>query len=391
MQPIVTREGALSAPTRADSFDADKLVTLDQWWRAFFRRRLSVLLAIGLVLMPVAAILEWRFSGSHGWVFGVSRGVAELMLLLFWTLIRRGNAVKYYGTILALTVCFFAIPTVHVSALLGGTGVAEHVALVLTICVSAIVVPVQLRSHLTAQGLLLVYYLAAHMALLEQPGLPVSVLTGVLSLIFASAIAIFSVGSYERFQKTTVAKYIQANRQIQELASKDPLTNIANRLSFDAGLDHYWQLLHRAGSPLSLILADIDVFKAYNDEYGHVEGDECLKRVARVLTESARRGADIIARYGGEEFALVLPSTDAAGALVVAERVQENLAKEAILHQASPVSENVTISMGVVTLIPDFKRSPQTLVEAADKALYQSKEAGRNRITVGRPPMPPQE
>lgn len=369
----------------------DSLVTLDQWWRAFFRRRLSLLLAMCLVLMPVAAILEWCFVESHGWAFGVPRGVAGLFLLLFWALIRQGKAAKTYGAILALTVCCFGIPTVHASALLGGTGVAEHVALVLTICGSAIVVPVQMRSHLTAQGLLLGYYVAAHLVLLEQPGLALSVLTGALSLVLASVIALFSVGTYERFQKTTVAKYIQANRQIQELASKDPLTDVANRRSFASGLDHYWQLLCRARSPLSLILADIDVFKAYNDEYGHVEGDECLKRVARVLTESARRGADIIARYGGEEFALVLPSTDAAGALVVAERVQENLAKEAILHQASPVSENVTISMGVVTLIPDFKRSPQTLVEAADKALYQSKEAGRNRITVGRPPMPPQE
>lgn len=369
----------------------DSLVTLDQWWRAFFRRRLSLLLAVGLVLMPVAAILEWTFAGAHGWAFGVSRGAAELMLLLFWTLLRRGKAVKYFGAILALTICCFGIPTVHVSALLGGMGVAEHVALVLTICASAIVVPVQMRSHLTAQGLLLGYYLAAHLALLEQPGLPLSVVIGGLSLIFASAIAMFSVGSYERFQKTTVVKYIQANRKIQELASKDPLTNVANRLSFNSGLDHYWSLLSRARSPLSLILADIDVFKSYNDKYGHVAGDECLKRVANVLVESARRGADVIARYGGEEFALILPSTDAAGALVVAQRVQQNLAKEAIPHHASPVSENVTISLGVVTLLPDHQRSPQTLVKAADEALYRSKHDGRNRITVGRPPMPPKE
>jgi diguanylate cyclase (GGDEF)-like protein len=173
-----------------------------------------------------------------------------------------------------------------------------------------------------------------------------------------------------------------ANQKLQKLAILDGLTGIANRRYFDLVLDNEWQRLAREEQPLSLILCDIDYFKAYNDTYGHQQGDRCLQNIAKVLQNSTRRSADLAARYGGEEFAVILPNTDSEGALFIAQKIAQKLAKKQISHQKSPISQYVTFSIGVGTKIPDSKQSATTLIELTDSLLYQAKKAGRNQTAV---------
>lgn len=171
-----------------------------------------------------------------------------------------------------------------------------------------------------------------------------------------------------------------ANQKLQKLAILDGLTGIANRRYFDLVIDKEWQRLARDRQPLSLILCDVDYFKAYNDTYGHQQGDRCLQQVANVLERSIKRSADLAARYGGEEFALILPNTDSQGAWYVAQRILRQLAEAQISHQKSPVSQFVTFSLGVATKIPDRSQSFCDLIDVTDKYLYQAKQTGRNRL-----------
>ena len=175
-----------------------------------------------------------------------------------------------------------------------------------------------------------------------------------------------------------------ANQKLQQLAILDGLTNIANRRYFDLVLENEWQRLSREQKPLSLILCDVDCFKAYNDFYGHQKGDRCLQKVAKVLRKSTRRPADLVARYGGEEFAIILPNTDGDGALFIAQKIQKALAEQKILHSQSNVSKYVTCSMGISTIIPHSQYSVASLIKTADKQLYRAKKTGRNQIVVDR-------
>lgn len=173
---------------------------------------------------------------------------------------------------------------------------------------------------------------------------------------------------------------IEANRQLEVLATQDPLTGLANRRRFDEVLEHELRRAVREGSPLALLLVDLDYFKRYNDSYGHVQGDACLQSVARVLLHVAQRPADLAARYGGEELVMVLPQTALAGALSVAQRLLQGISGLGVEHHASPLGR-VTASIGVAVFEPAHGPADATaLVEAADRALYRAKEAGRNRV-----------
>lgn len=177
----------------------------------------------------------------------------------------------------------------------------------------------------------------------------------------------------------------KANRKLQQLAILDGLTGIANRRYFDLILDKEWQRLTREQQPFSLILCDIDYFKAYNDAYGHQKGDRCLQEIAQVLQQSTRRPADLAARYGGEEFGIILPNTDAQGALYIAQNIKEMLAEKQLIHSKSQVSEYVTCSMGIATQIPRLGQPSTTIIEKADTWLYKAKKAGRNQVATDHP------
>lgn len=185
-----------------------------------------------------------------------------------------------------------------------------------------------------------------------------------------AAIAIHQSELYQQLQK--------ANQELQRLASLDGLTQVANRRCFDERLQVEWQRLARQQAPLSLILCDVDCFKLYNDTQGHLAGDEALIHVAKAISQAVKRSADLVARYGGEEFAVILPNTNVAGAIAVAKTIQNNISTLQLPHPNSPVSEFITLSLGVATVNPDHQSSPATLIATADRALYQAKAQGRN-------------
>jgi diguanylate cyclase (GGDEF)-like protein/PAS domain S-box-containing protein len=175
---------------------------------------------------------------------------------------------------------------------------------------------------------------------------------------------------------------VTANQQLQQLVCLDGLTQVANRRRFDEYLDTEWLRMVREKQPLSLILCDVDCFKAYNDTYGHIAGDTCLQEIANGIRAAVKRPADLVARYGGEEFAVILPNTTAEGAAKVAVEIQSQLRSLQIEHRQSCVSKYITVSMGVASTIPSTRSFPEMLIDAADKALYQAKAEGRDRYII---------
>lgn len=173
-----------------------------------------------------------------------------------------------------------------------------------------------------------------------------------------------------------------ANRQLTKQSTMDELTGLANRRHFDEALKNEWQRAARAGWTLSLLMVDIDHFKSYNDHYGHVAGDKCLRSVANILERCVRRAGELVARYGGEEFVILLPGADLAHAHETAQNCLALIQQESLPHAASLAANHVTISIGVASVLPDPTRDPFTLVNAADAAMYRAKSTGRAHYEV---------
>jgi diguanylate cyclase (GGDEF)-like protein len=207
------------------------------------------------------------------------------------------------------------------------------------------------------------------------------------------------LGIVEGFKDITERKRMeadlqQANRELNRLIIIDGLTQIANRRRFDECLKQEWLRMGREKNHLSIIMCDVDSFKLFNDHYGHLMGDDCLRSVARTIDSCTRRPADLAARYGGEEFTVLLPNTTAEGAAAVAETIRQKVRELMIDHAVSPVDKYVTLSLGVASVVPTGESDPQTLLEASDNALYEAKRTGRNRVCVksvngsgGNPPL----
>lgn len=174
----------------------------------------------------------------------------------------------------------------------------------------------------------------------------------------------------------------QANESLSRQSTTDGLTGIANRRKFDQTLAIEWQRAARSGNSLSLLLVDIDHFKRYNDHYGHVAGDECLRRVTHVLASCVRRAGELLARYGGEEFVLLLPNADLEHARDLARRCLNAIHRENIPHGSSPTTDHITFSIGVAQVFPAGAKDPESLVNAADTAMYRAKMDGRARYEV---------
>jgi diguanylate cyclase (GGDEF)-like protein len=173
----------------------------------------------------------------------------------------------------------------------------------------------------------------------------------------------------------------EANNKLEALSNTDGLTGIANRRYFDRMLAQEWNRAQRAGTPLALVMLDVDLFKHYNDHYGHVAGDSCLKALAWALVKAGRRAADLVARYGGEEFVVLLPDMNGQEALEAAHHMQHEVGSLALPH-AQTAPGIVTFSLGVASLVPSRLHSPEDLVRLADSALYRAKEAGRNCVQL---------
>ena len=185
--------------------------------------------------------------------------------------------------------------------------------------------------------------------------------------------------------KARVETHVELKKQrefLEDISCRDGLTGIFNRRRFDEYLKQAWEVSCSEQSSLAIILIDVDYFKLFNDNYGHQEGDECLKNISITLANSLKRKIDLVARYGGEEFGCILPKTDIHGAVRVAEKFRENILSLQIPHAYSKASGYVTISQGVSATSPEKKRLQESLIKSADEALYRAKTGGRNEIKI---------
>lgn len=201
---------------------------------------------------------------------------------------------------------------------------------------------------------------------------------GLVALLLVNALGFAAANSLHRSQRMQFAQSLV----LQHLLSTDAMTGIANRRRFDGALEREWRRCGRDGAPLSLLMIDVDHFKAFNDHCGHPSGDACLRHVAQLLVEAVGRPGDLAARYGGEEFVCLLPGVGAAGALSVAHRLMASLRQADIAHPRSPAGPRLTVSIGVATARM-LSGEPERLVEFADQLLYAAKDAGRNQVKVG--------
>jgi len=178
-------------------------------------------------------------------------------------------------------------------------------------------------------------------------------------------------------------KLQSANEKLETLTLEDALTELHNRRYFEMQLEIEWKRETREQKILTLMVIDIDYFKLYNDTYGHAEGDVCLKGLAQVLKSCLHRSVDVIARIGGEEFVVLLPDVDSEGAKVLAQKMQQQLHQADLTHATSPLGENVTVSIGIASVVPGENTTALGLFKSADKALYKAKVKGRNQIEIG--------
>jgi diguanylate cyclase (GGDEF)-like protein/PAS domain S-box-containing protein len=185
-------------------------------------------------------------------------------------------------------------------------------------------------------------------------------------------------------RKKSEEALLRLQRELEELSYRDGLTEVPNRRMFDVVLEREWANARRSGRPLSLLMLDIDYFKEYNDHYGHIAGDECLKKVAGLLSRTASRSRDFCARFGGEEFVIVLPETDSKAAEIVAEKCRCLVLQEMIPHHRSKADPYLTVSLGVGTIVPAAVDDPKVFIDAVDKMLYLAKQRGRNRVEYSR-------
>jgi len=205
-----------------------------------------------------------------------------------------------------------------------------------------------------------------------------------ISALGAGASAYFRKPLNSQLSRIRIKQLLASRKEMQRLESlsvTDGLTGLANRRYFDDFLTAEWLRAKREGGNIGLIMVDIDHFKAFNDHYGHLEGDNCLRKVANTLKEQAQRPRDLVARFGGEEFAIVLPSIHFEGMKVVAERIQKALHDVRLRHEASDTSEIMTVSMGLAWAEPKSVDNIESLIEAADEALYAAKAGGRDRYS----------
>lgn len=185
---------------------------------------------------------------------------------------------------------------------------------------------------------------------------------------------------YDWYRLDSLKEIKKTRDALAKLSVTDGLTGLANRRRFDEVLFAEYRRMQRMKAPLSIIMLDIDSFKAFNDTYGHIKGDECIRAIAAIIKKTMKRPQDLAARFGGEEFICILPDTNHASAMLVATAIKDNIAAERIPHVSSRVVNHVTISAGVATVICDGTMTPYQLVNIADERLYQAKDSGRNRV-----------
>lgn len=326
-----------------------------QWFletRKYTRRgwqMINVLIAIGLVAVVASLTVDYSLAVRFNSIMGLLIGVLILgVSLLCW---KRGNRSARFFTVAWLAY---------------GAGTTFMI--------------------FNRMGMLPNTFFTYHSATL---GLMAEIVIMSLAMSDKYRLMREQLGTYSRRLEEDVAdrtaELEAANEQLREMAQRDGLTRLANRRMFDTSLSNEWERHRRDGDPLALLLIDVDHFKQLNDHFGHQPGDRCLQAVAGAMSASLQRPADIAARYGGDEFAVILPETDSAGALEVAERISAAVGELAIAQGPDAASDIVTLSIGVVSRVPWPGRPLEKLIEEADAALYLAKKRGRAQVAVAPP------
>lgn len=375
-----------------------KSPSYNQWLKSFIRNRVRLALWIALIGNSLYILTAAIYPQQSRSLFLIHSAI-ELGLLACWVLYK-SQIGRTYPDLLILGVIW----SLSFGDALGTAFLDESVYYMnmnLTLLAAAVLVPVRWRTHVVAQLATLAYFLGVQVALGWSAASQNALYSRTPTLFWTCAAASTSVYMYERLQRREVnarRKFAaaitklcelnhqlrEANKELQFLASSDGLTQTANRRCFNKYLNQEWRRLSREKAFLSLILCDIDFFKGYNDTYGHQAGDYCLQQVAKAIKSAVKRPADLVARYGGEEFGVILPTTGTQGAVHVAEQIRMAVKAVRITHASSQVNQYVTLSLGVASTIPSHEFSPATLIAAADRALYQAKEQGRDRVILNR-------
>ena len=321
------------------------------------------------VLTLPAEVLKWSLPIRLGII-------CPVLLLVLWC-----SQEKYYQTYLT--------PMLLLSVLATGWGV---VAVVIIAHGRGIPLPYEGVILVTTYpyffaGLLFPYALSSALSIfllyvvLEYTlGMPLMQLTYNTAFLFTMNL-IGMVGCY--ILEHVMRDNFLNSRMLSEIARRDPLTELFNRRAFQENYLRIWRQAARDRVPLAVILADVDYFKKYNDLYGHLDGDECLKKVAAVLSEAVKRPFDIVARYGGEEFVILCFDVKKDFVSSLAEKIRQGVYQLNLEHDGSEIDNRLTITLGGVIAIPESNSSPNDCINLADSALYQAKAAGRNRIALG--------
>ena len=327
--------------------------------------RIDLGLRVGMVLHGLLPVLYWTMVQSVArltiWMFVVS--CVLLLGVVAWCMVRRMRAAYFFGG------AFAVLMAGSLMTLLRALGILPTNVLTVD----------GLQAGSTLEMLLLAFALADRYNQLRQDKLKAQ-----SDLVLAKQKLVETLQTSERELAQRVderTQQLQAlNERLEALSMVDGLTGIANRRQFDQELHKAWARLERLGQPLALVMLDVDMFKRYNDHYGHQAGDECLRKVAQAMA-SVGRTTDVVARYGGEEFVMVAPASDGPSALLLAQRACQAVQALGAEHAQSPFGV-VTVSCGAACVVPGPSHTPQDLLRQADAALYQAKSQGRNQAVL---------
>ena len=329
-----------------------------------------------LLLVLVMGLVHDRVDTGRLWLWAaVLTATLALRLSLRWIRPRSPDGLRRWIFAFQWSTTATGVAWVWLLLVMPREDLALQILSLLTACgvVMAVLPLLAVVEH--AYSSYVVFALAPLVAMLLSWGDRFHLVLGVMIAAF-----LLNMLRSERLVNRTFTTALRQGLHEAERAARDPVTGIANRRCFQEALEQEWRRSQRTARPLSMLMIDIDEFKAYNDNYGHVQGDQCLAQVARTLARHVPRSTDLVARYGGEEFAVLLPETDVQGAKSVAQRLLEAVRELGIVHTHSAVSPRITISIGGATCLPTKLDTPTELIDAADQALYTAKQAGKDRV-----------
>jgi diguanylate cyclase (GGDEF)-like protein len=342
------------------------------------RARSATAIYLGLILV-VTAINVFGAAAPFEtpllrMIYVLRLGVASpaLMLILAATFIRRLH--RHYQSIASTSVIVTGVSVMMISAIAASSGFPQFQMGDVLVMVYGTLFLGLLFPAVVIVALALV---AAFIMIGVGFDLPASDLVFAASVLVAAGLmVVLSAGRVERLARTSFVE----TRLLSDIAEHDGLSGLYNRRMFDTLTRRLWQQAQRKGEALQVVLVDIDHFKRFNDLYGHQAGDDCIRRVAAIISRSAKRPLDFCARYGGEEFALVLYAPSGADSEAVPEQLRRDIMAHALPHANSDAAEVITVSIGSVIAAPGTRRSLAGLIQTADEALYRAKQLGRNRV-----------